>query len=184
MSFAEWVSVGQDLLRVSSASAWWLGDWLVYGQRAYRQRYMAALESTPLDYQTLRNYAWVARHVEMSRRRDKLSFQHHAEVAALPPDEQHRWLERAEERGWSRNELRRRLAAERRPGAPMIEPESVVVRLRIEGAREQAWRAAASAAHKDLGDWVATAADQVAQAHLHEAALVEVSAVGAGSEDS
>ena len=41
-----------------------------------------------LDYQTLRNYAWVARRFAMSRRRDTLSFGHHAEVPALPEPEQ------------------------------------------------------------------------------------------------
>ena len=167
MAFTDWVAIGNDLLCISSASAWWLGDWIVYGQRSYRQRYMAALEATPLDYQTLRNYAWVARHVEMSRRRDTLSFQHHAEVAALPADEQELWLQRAEDGSWSRNELRRRLAAERQRSVPIAaETEAVVLRLRIAAPRERLWREAASAAHKELGDWVAAAADQIAQADL------------------
>ncbi len=33
--------------------------------------------------------AWVARRFPVSRRRDTVSFQHHAEVAALPEPEQH-----------------------------------------------------------------------------------------------
>jgi hypothetical protein len=39
--------------------------------------------ATGLDYQTLRNYAAVARRFELSRRRDNLSFHHHAELCAL-----------------------------------------------------------------------------------------------------
>jgi hypothetical protein len=41
------------------------------------------------------NYAWVARRFAMSRRRDTLSFGHHAEVAALPEPEQDFWLREA-----------------------------------------------------------------------------------------
>jgi hypothetical protein len=59
----------------------------------------------------------------MSRRRDKLSFQHHAEVAPLPEPDQDLWLNRAERLGWSLSELRRQLrnarsnAAEERPAS-------------------------------------------------------------------
>jgi hypothetical protein len=42
------------------------------------------IELSGLDYQTVRNDSMVARGFEMSRRRDNLSFQHHAEVCALP----------------------------------------------------------------------------------------------------
>ena len=54
----------------------------------------------------------VARLFELSGRRDKLSFQHHAEVCALLPAQQDRRLDQAEGEGWSRNELRRHLRAE------------------------------------------------------------------------
>jgi hypothetical protein len=36
-------------------------------------------------YQTCRDSAWVASRFELSRRKDNLTFNHHAEVAALPP---------------------------------------------------------------------------------------------------
>jgi len=64
-----------------------------------------------LDYGTLRNYAWVARRFALSRRRDMLSFGHHAEVAAMPEAEQEYWLGKAEELSWSRNQLRREVRA-------------------------------------------------------------------------
>src|SRR4051794_11467426 len=123
MRFDEWVAAGRRVARISSRSCWWLGDWLLFGQRTFPNRYRAACDATSLDYQTLRNYAWVAGHVDVSRRRYTLSFQHHAEVAALHGAAQDLWLQRAEAGGWSRNELRRRLAAERRLTA---EPEPQV----------------------------------------------------------
>jgi hypothetical protein len=107
IDFDTWNEVGHWLLAISNASAWCLGDWLVYGQRAFGERYRTALAATGLDYQTLRNYAWVARRFPHARRHKKVSFQHHAEVAALPEPAQELWLQRAERLRWSRNELRR-----------------------------------------------------------------------------
>lgn len=167
LPFDDWLSVGRHISRISSASAWWLGDWIVYGRRSYRDRYAAALAATPLDYQTLRNYAWVAGRVEMSRRRDNLSFQHHAEVAALPEADQEIWLQRAERLHWSRSELRQQLAAKRRRerGASAAN-SSAVVRLNVPRLRERRWREAALVAHQGLSDWIAAAADDAARALL------------------
>lgn len=111
LPFDSWLRIGRQLSAVVNASSWCLGDWLAYGEVAYSGRYRDAVELTCLDYQTLRNYAWVAKRFPLSRRRDNLSFGHHAEVAALPEPEQDFWLRKAEEFGWSRNRLRRELRA-------------------------------------------------------------------------
>lgn len=107
LSFAQWLKIGNQLASLTTSTAWCLGDWLVYGEMAFTGRYREAIAQTSLDYQTLRNYAWVAKQVPLSRRRDRLSFSHHAEVAALSEPEQDFWLRRAEELAWSRNRLRR-----------------------------------------------------------------------------
>ncbi|MER8225590.1 LmbU family transcriptional regulator [Streptomyces sp. NPDC094143] len=107
-----WERIGSGLRELTNSSAWWLGDWLIYGETTYgARRYREAVERTGLDYQTLRNYAWVARRFEHHRRRDSLSFAHHAEVTSLPPHEQDHWLHEADRLKWSRNELRRALRA-------------------------------------------------------------------------
>src|SRR5215831_15453640 len=111
LPFEAWLGVGAQLAAVAAASAWCLGDWLAYGQAAYGGRYREAVARTGLDYQTLRNYAWVAGRFELSRRRDTLSFGHHAEVAALPAPEQDFWLRKAEEFGWPVMRLRREVRA-------------------------------------------------------------------------
>jgi hypothetical protein len=59
LAFEDWVRAGRQICKLSSASAWWLGDWLLYGERTYGGRYRAALELTSLEYKTLRNYASV-----------------------------------------------------------------------------------------------------------------------------
>src|SRR5947209_690732 len=107
LSFEGWLTVGRQLASVVTSSAWCLGDWIVYGESAYSGRYRDAVEQTSLDYQTLRNYAWVARRFAYDRRRAALSFGHHAEVAGLTDPEQDYWLRKAEDQGWSRNRLRR-----------------------------------------------------------------------------
>jgi hypothetical protein len=54
-----------------------------------------AARITGYDDQTLMNMVYVATRFEVSRRREKLSWSHHAEVAALDREEQEWWLDRA-----------------------------------------------------------------------------------------
>jgi len=83
-----------------------------YGSERWGEKYSKAAEISGYDVQSLRNMAYVAgRFDQVSRRRDLLSWSHHAEVAALEPKEQDRWLERAIHKRLSvsafRSELRR-----------------------------------------------------------------------------
>ena len=165
MTFTDWASAGRQLAWLSHGVAWALGDWLLYGQAHFGSRYRDAIAATGLDHQTLRNYAWVARSVAPSRRRDKLSFQHHAEVAALSEAEQELWLGRAERLRWSRNQLRRELA-DRRLG-PGGARRPVVLRLEVPATHEERWRRAARENRQDLEHWLATVADLAADAALH-----------------
>jgi hypothetical protein len=79
-SLRSWEEIGQRVTSISSSSSWWIADWLVYGENMFKDRYLEAVEKTGLNYQTLRNYTWVARRFNHSRRRDNLSFGHHSEV--------------------------------------------------------------------------------------------------------
>lgn len=145
LSERSWERIGTNLRELVNSSAWWLADWLIYGEAAYGwRRYKEAIERTGLDYQTLRNYAWVARRFEHDRRRDSLSFAHHAEVTRLSPQEQDYWLRKAEQQKWSRNELRRAVRASlaAQSDATEIPPSSgdekqEVPRLATSGAAEK-----------------------------------------------
>jgi hypothetical protein len=68
------------------------------GERQGHRRYREAVERAGLDYQILRNYAWMAGRFELSCRRDSLSFGHHAEVAPMPGPERDFWLRPAQPR--------------------------------------------------------------------------------------
>jgi hypothetical protein len=114
LTVGDWVRQGRWLGALSRGSGWWIGDWVRYGNARYGERYSAAARVTRYDLQTLRNMAFVAGRFEASRRRDALSFSHHAELAGLPPDEQELWLDRAEASGLSLRRLRSELRQARR----------------------------------------------------------------------
>jgi hypothetical protein len=160
LSIESWCRIGDQINCIADASAWWLGDWLIYGQDKYPDRYKRAMQRTNLDYQTLKNYAWLARKFEPSRRRDQLSFQHHVEVAARPVPEQDRWLSRAERFGWSRNELRRQLRAQlEQPADTEDERPQVLLRLAFNKQQVDAWQAAADNLGLSLSEWVSIVLD-------------------------
>ncbi|MER7111549.1 LmbU family transcriptional regulator [Streptomyces sp. NPDC000229] len=159
----EWQDIGKKISGAAESSAWWLGDWLIYGRSAYPDRYRHAVEETLLDYQTLRNYAWVARRYVPRRRRPTLSFQHHAELAGLPEDEQEFWLDRAERLNWSKSFLRSRVRAARQgeEGTAAVESR-MQIQLNLPQDRWQRWSQAASAAEQDLQSWAMARLDAAA----------------------
>src|SRR5262245_21317894 len=69
LDFEEWQRLGARVSALADGSAWWIGDWLVYGQRAFPNRYKTAIAATGFGYQTLRNYAWVSVQIPVYRRR-------------------------------------------------------------------------------------------------------------------
>jgi hypothetical protein len=90
-----WAAIGRKLCRADQVMKWWLGDWAAFGVRKYGKLKEFA-EANGISPQTLMNLAWVSGAVEISRRRENLEWSKHAEVAALKPQEQARWLEKAE----------------------------------------------------------------------------------------
>lgn len=157
-----WRHIGEQIALLTNSSAWWLGDWIVFGQDRYPDSYRRLIDSTSLDYQTLRNYAWVARRFPLSRRRDKLSFQHHAEVAPLPEVEQDRLLDLAAHERWSRNRLRSAVRAARSlPAKSATQPTAI--QLTAVPDQHRRWQEAAQRAGLDLLAWIASTLDDAAR---------------------
>lgn len=120
MEWSEWLEAGQQLSRVTGATLWWVGDWLVYGQERFVERnedgtfkdsarYKAALEQTGLEIQTLRNAAYVSSSIRIPSRVYGLSWTHHREVATMNEEEQMRWLNMAVVNQWSVSVLRQNI---------------------------------------------------------------------------
>ena len=95
LGLADWVDQGRRLGVMGRGAAWWIGDWLQYGNGVYGEKYVRAARITGYDVQSLMNMVYVASHFEISRRRETLSWSHHADLAALPSKQQDYWLDRA-----------------------------------------------------------------------------------------
>jgi hypothetical protein len=163
LEFEEWAEIGRRIATITDSAAWWIGDWLAFGRRFYPGRYKAALATTGLDYQTLRNYAWVASRFTPSRRDDRVSFGHHAELASLPGDEADAWLARCAGEHWSRRKLRHELRQAFGAG-----PDHASVAVALAARREQIlrWTTAAETAGTPLVEWIASALDRAAEAAI------------------
>lgn len=163
LPFDRWVNIGKQLSAASSSSAWCLGDWLAYGMEAFTGRYRSAVDETSLDYQTLRNYVWVAKRFPLARRREGLSFGHHAEVAALADPEQDFWLRKAEELGWSVKWLRQEVRSSlRERGDGVTEGDEqglglVRLNIRIEPDQLETYQTAAAKAGLKIAEWAVKA---------------------------
>jgi hypothetical protein len=171
LSYEAWQEVGRQLASSVSASAWWVGDWAFYGEWQYGSRYRDAIEVTGLDYPTVKNYAWVAGTFDYSRRRERLSFSHHKAVAALRPEEQDKWLDAAEEQGWSKTELEAEVqaanAAKSHPGETIEQPPPAArIELSLSWERKARYANAAEAKGLSLDTWIVETLDLGAAAIL------------------
>jgi hypothetical protein len=102
-----WCIALRKAARTASTSRWHLADLLLHAEgKRYGKTHQAAIAETGLAPQTIANLKSVARGIEISRRRENLSFGHHAEVAALPKHQQDQLLELAVKNHWTRNDLR------------------------------------------------------------------------------
>ncbi|MEU1041044.1 LmbU family transcriptional regulator [Streptomyces sp. NPDC005551] len=168
MAYDEWERAGRQLADVLDSSSWWLGDWMVYGKDHYTDRYQRGIRAAGLSYQTLRNYAWVSRRFDLTRRRAALSFQHHAELASMPVEEQDLWLERAEQRQWTTKQLRGAIRAARQSEQQPSVAAEPSRRLDVPGSRFQCWHRAAQQLGVDFEQWVMAVLDSAAASALQE----------------
>jgi hypothetical protein len=164
LPYEAWVSLGVKLGERANSSRWWLGDWLAFGERRYH-RYQEALDITGLEHGTLRNYASVARRFDLSRRRDSLSFQHHATVCSLPDVDQDQWLDLAIENAWSVRELRRRLRQKSLETSARADGV-LQISIAVAGEVEAGWREASDRAGCPLEEWIIRTLSAAAQPDL------------------
>ncbi|WP_063753646.1 LmbU family transcriptional regulator [Kutzneria sp. 744] len=181
LSFSEWKVAGRRLSGILDSSCWWLGDWLVFGKEQYSDRYQRGVEAVNLSYQTLRNYAWVARRFPLERRRAQLSFQHHSEIASLPDDEQEQWLDEAEARSWTTKQLRSAVRMAQHNG--LSEGDASMKQLAVPGSRVKCWRQAAERAGVAFEQWVLSTLDHAAELELDSESGPPDTQLGNGGEE-
>jgi hypothetical protein len=106
MDLRQWLDHGQRIGHMRSASNWWIGDWVRFGTAHYGERYELASATSGYDKQTLMNMAYVASRYPPARRRARISWSHHAQLAAMAPADQDVWLDRLEAEPMSVQSLR------------------------------------------------------------------------------
>jgi hypothetical protein len=114
VEYPQWVEAGRYIGALGRGSQWWIGDWIRYGTARWGEKYAEAARITGYDPQSLRNIAYVTSRFDLYRRRYKLTWTHHAELAALDIDQQEEWLDRAITLKLSARDLRAELRSLRR----------------------------------------------------------------------
>lgn len=119
LPFESYEMLGAYLGRMNRSCAWWIGDWLVFGEGVYGEKFAQAATATGLAPQTLSNRASVSRNVPREIRRPGVPHSVHAEVASLNARDQRKWLKKAEEGNWTREDLRAEMKATRKDTPPV-----------------------------------------------------------------
>lgn len=128
------------------ASAWAIGDLLVYAEAVYGVNEMAQIaESTGRAPDQVGRYMRVSGKVDRAQRRRELSWTHHRIVASLVPAEQTHWLDKAVQKRWTSGELQEQLSADSGPRAGNSEQGGggsggAVVAMELETAARDLWR--------------------------------------------
>lgn len=134
LSYPKWEEAGKVMGVFGRSLQWWMADWLKWGEDRYGEKFAQALEGTGRDEKTLLTWLRVARAVEVERRREELTFSHHAVVSALDPEAQTYWLGKAIEGDrkpngevvlWSSHRLKAEISAGGQPVPPEIDVEVV-----------------------------------------------------------
>jgi hypothetical protein len=99
LAVEDWIGIGRVLGTIERATPWWIGDWWRHGEFRYGDR-VAIVEAvgwTGPAAKTCANVGRVCGRFQTSRRREALTFGHHAEVAGSHPEEADALLDFAEE---------------------------------------------------------------------------------------
>jgi hypothetical protein len=119
IGYDQYESLGAFLGEFKSRINFYLGDWLIFGEGTFAERWSQACEATGLAEQTLLRIMDVCRKVPPGRRNGCV-WSIHAGVSSLGAREQRSWLRRALENQWSYAELRNQLRSARHDAEPPL----------------------------------------------------------------
>ena len=137
-TFEEWAEVGQVLAVMDRGIQFLIGDWIAYGEGAYKELAAQVVDARDWAEETVRNYRWLARQIPPENRyADKrLTVAHYQAVAPLTPREQRTWLRRALGDGDDRWSAGRLKAAIRNGADPEPTGFYVLVKCATEAKRD------------------------------------------------
>ena len=105
LTFDEWSS-GLGIGKGVRAFAWAAGDWLLYGEQAFPDRYEQGMNATGLSLGYLRNLVSLCSRVKRHIRNPNLSISHHQAVTSFNEHYQKKLLDLAEKNEWDRDTFR------------------------------------------------------------------------------
>lgn len=131
LNYKTWSGLGEKLRYVNTSTRWWLGDWVLYGEKYLAEEYSQALEETDYDKETLRGFVYVAERIPADRRRPEkhVTWSHHRIVAKLEADEADEWLERCAKERWTVKELTREIKRSKREESDEDPPPEDLLRV-------------------------------------------------------
>lgn len=106
MSYEQYEKIGRTFQQINRSLAWWVGDWLVHGEKKFGEMYTQAIEVTDRSVESLMKYKAVAQRVGKEIRQVSLSWTHHFYVAYLEDDQKGDLLQMAADLGLSSRELK------------------------------------------------------------------------------
>lgn len=95
-TFEQWQECWGFVGKADGAVRFWRGDLIRYAEHEYGEMYTQFINDHKKNYFTLAHDKSVADRVDICRRRQNLTFDHHQEIAYLEPDEQDKLLDLAE----------------------------------------------------------------------------------------
>ena len=167
-----WLLRGAELARRLEETKWALGDWATaaaWGDLA------DVADEVGIAYGTLRNLASISAQFPAARRRERLTWSHHAEAAPLPVEAGDRLLALAEAEGWSVRRLREAAVDWRlQAGASKLREENALLREELSRRPDgRAWAREARRVERECRRRLLAAEAELRSALEAIAALVE-----------
>lgn len=86
MDFDQYQRIGRTFQQIKSSLAWWVGDWLNFGEQKFGEAATQAMEDTGKAVETLAKWKAVSWRVPKEIRRTTLTWTHHFYVAYVPDE--------------------------------------------------------------------------------------------------
>lgn len=112
LTFEEWAAIGGGLLELHYMTPIRIGIWLCEGERRWGETFAQAVDITHLSVDTLAHYKSTMSRVPAEVRQPGLTLSHYRTVAALPLEDQKKYLDEAHANNLSVRELNSLVAAE------------------------------------------------------------------------
>lgn len=116
-TFGDFHGTFDFVIRVHKASGFWLVDLIKYADSRpeWADKVDQLIDADVITEKTLKQYRYLGRHMLQEEERiEGVGFGKHAIVAAMAPENQKEWLEKAKDQGWNTTDLKEEIRASER----------------------------------------------------------------------